>query len=475
MINNLYTLEDLTEYLIKVLNNERRTSIGIAAACATFFLKEAQAPGTALPTQLQLAARLDVKIIIARAACIRLRDYYKIIITSPRRGTQFISYISKEHKDVITKQVNQSFEDLHKLRLGNKYIEDFDPVYNRKKKDALMYYRSLSSDERNLRIIPKFREVIAENLSLKFGYQLGSDEVFYTNDYSEAIKICCETFCPSKSHVVIMSPVSARVHNAVVLAKRKRKCIRINPLKEMFNEFEELCGKIKVGIVYFGTTAQYPRLYEKDDESWYRLHLLQKKHDFKILVDDRFAQMIEEMMVFKGIEAGSNTSIITLSTLSIDEDLHKANVITACPEDTRRIMRSFKGKGELLSPSLAYGLWILMKDHIIEEYETAMYVLLKEMVAVAGSILILSGLFVEEYIIKQQGYFFYLELKEGRFPRAAFNKFKERGIFIMDLKIYRNQTTFKEGIFVSIANYPIKASLENALAKFIKYTKSIKK
>jgi hypothetical protein len=232
-------------------------------------------------------------------------------------------------------------------------------------------------------------------------------------------------------------------------------------------QLEDVCAYCKVDLVYIGSSIPYPLIVERNHHIWSKLHELQKKYQFKILLDNRFQGIVECPDLLAGMLPGTNKSVIVISNATIHPKFSVINVIAGHKRDISKVIKKYRRRNVQVHPSFSYALLHLMKTEELHKHEEEAYAIINIMVAAAKEVLLEKGLFRREYIEKQQAWFFYLQLNFGTFARNIYLKHSKFNQYIMDPDTYESAPHFSEGILISVAGYTIVPRMVNDLKKFI--------
>lgn len=472
---------DLTKYLSRTLNKERSdkkiSEHEIALALANAILLGYTELGSILPTQAETASNLNISQSVVKRAWKILREDYKLIAASRGVGTRVITDLSLHQRKLLESRILSSSKPVRKRYFEKECINEFDQIFEREFSIASSYYNKMDYEEYKLKELPGLISAFAQMMTIKKSYTFTDAEVYYTDDYEELITYCCEEFSRPKSTIVLLDQASGGIHTTIVAARRKVHYILKKEGESVLQELKLLCQSQNspAEMVYVGSTAPFPLLYYRDEMFWQQLLDLQKLYHFKILLDERLPNLIEVPNLFKWISPANNTSIISINAISVHRKLNLATIFLGGSDDVKRIKKRLKSRRKLIYPVLNHLLLDILKGNKLNEIEQQIIKRIKSVISAVKKMLLASELFVDEYIVKQQAYFFYLELRSGEVLPNLYKKLKLEGIIIMNPKTYHLGPEFNNGFLLSVAHYLDTQEVLQDLAEVLRYVKIIRK
>lgn len=476
-------MKDNEKYLIKILNKEliyeTRIPKNIAAIIARLVLEKKIPLGTKLPTQAKLAGALNVNFKIIEDAWKLLKVIYRIIGTERAGGTRIVSDLNLQNRKKVQELIESPAPVKYMARFDEETIfgltlekRGFRPLL----KAALLIYEKVPASKLKQKIIdgliPAFQKLITSRLN----YSFYDNEIYYTDDYEQALIYICEVVLASKSEFVMIKPTTAIVENALQKAKFKVTFIGLDALDLDLNDLDTFCKHNQTGIVYIAASAPYPVTFEISVLMWQKLTALQKIYGFVILLDDRYPGLMISSDLFKDILPGGNGSIIYLAPVTLlHPKLSIINILAGPKSIMSKLRKKYLYKTTLIPVAVGHALLNIMQMGELTKYEFKAYSLVKKLVLLAKEELIKSGLFVEAYLNDQQAWFFYLEPTSGTFPDHVYSELAKSHQFIMDPDIYRSAPCFRKGVLISVSSFSNAPQLTrdlkgliNSLQKMIK-------
>ncbi|SDZ84763.1 DNA-binding transcriptional regulator, MocR family, contains an aminotransferase domain [Pedobacter hartonius] len=453
---------------MKELNGENKKTAGfIASVIARLVIKDPSLLGVKLPIQKDLKESLNVAMAVIQGAWSILLKGYQIIHTQTGVGTFVVPELSEDQRNRIEKMIKQSQVSEKGMMLDRETIYGFKAAFNAKVNRALLLYVDLPSKKKDLKIVPDLLAELAKLVSTRMNYVFNEDEVYYADDHLELVTFSFEAFSDSKNTVVMMNPFSDAIRKAAVKAKRKLRVIGIDDSTGLIAQLKEVCSDCKVDLVYIGSTIPYPLMIERSRYTWDGLLELQKKYQFKILLDNRFPGVLKYPSLLEGILPGTNSSVIIIMKPTIHPTFSTINVIAGHKSDISKVKKKYHRRAVQVHPIFTYALLHLMRMEELNKHELEAYAAISTMVVAAKEVLLEKGVFIKEYIEKQQAWFFYLQLNSGRFARNVYSKHSKSNLYTMDPDSHLSDPHFSEGILISIAGYSIMARMVRDLRKLI--------
>lgn len=455
----------ITQYLDPQKNPKNYSDSYLAAICAKIIYENQHLLGTRIINQSTFSSRTNIPVAKVKNLWIILQSVYRLIESKTKTGTYIIPQLSVEHTEKVKQLIKEALNPPYQVLMDKIMIQQAEPSFARLFRQKLKDYNNLTYSEQNQRMNNNLRLVIAEFLSRKLEHSYNHDEVFYIEDYLELMICCLKSFSSPNSGIVFLTPVAQVMYNAVLTAGRKPIFLQDIQFGNMMTELELLCkGSRKISVVYIGMTGPFPIFLEEENLDWERLHHLQSIYQFKILLDDRYANHFR-CPDFRDIINANSGSILSIHRVSTYQSFLEVNVLAGSAEDIEKIETRFKDRPVLIAPSTAYVMMEILKHHINKNIDINGHPSLSSIISITKMSILSSGLFKTDPIVHQMGYIFYLKPVNGRFPRNIDSLLKEAAIHVVPSKLFIYGKHFKGGIIISVANYNVERTAERDLGK----------
>ncbi|CAM4425674.1 hypothetical protein SAMN06265348_12139 [Pedobacter westerhofensis] len=444
----------------------------LAKSVAAIVLMDTKLLGTRILNQSALAPRINLPLAMVKKAWIILSDDYQLIDAKPGRGTTFVGSLSYERMQRLEKLIKNDANCAYPALLDKKLPQLVDPSFKVRLWRAMNTHVDLPVTQQQQRIIDGMLPALAKLTGSKLNCAIADNEVYYTDDYAKLITDCCMMFTPSKSTVVLLTPVSAETYHAIVSAKRKPLFLTQTALAAMMDELEMHCRNgLIMGMVVIGMMGPYLINDSDYKAAWKRLTGLRMIYNFEIMLDDRFAGMLQ-VPGFRDIIESIGSQVIFIYRISIHETLYDANVIAADADHIGRLAKRLAGKGELLAPAIAFALLRLVKQYLSRSMDLNGHPPLDAIITAARNKLLEPEIFIRQHISNQQGYLFYLEPENGRFPRDIYRKLKAANIHVIHPDTFMYGSKYTRGIIISVLSSQIVRQVERDIEKLISTLKN---
>lgn len=469
---------NIAKYLRQILDEQKPQAMEAAHVITRYLvillLKDKTILGARMLHQGELARQLGVPIRVIKEVW-RISKYeFGIIDAKPKVGTYLIRVISEEKRNEINTLLKKGTEPIPLIRMDRTIVHGHVESFDRQIKLASNQYLSLQEGVKNLAVIPVLISLFAKVISSVLDYEFFDTEMYYTDDYSELITSTCASFCSPGTTVIVLVPISTDVYKAMQASNRKIRIIEHQSIEQKLEELEKFCEKERVELVYVGSSVPLQLLHDDEDDIWRRLRHLQQTKKFKILLDDRHPKIVNIPNLFRGMQPGSNNSIIYITILSNNELLNPVNVIAGPSKEVKKLAKSYARKGIRLPVSLSIAIIKLFNKYENIKHNLH-YVTPKSYLMEAKKLLLASGLFDDQYINNHQHHFFYLKLRSGKYPSNIYGLFNEKNIAIMDLEVQRTAPNVRNAFFISFANYTESSAIRDDIDILINYIRSNKK
>lgn len=456
--------------LINQLNKElpvkNKQAVQIAFIIAKFFLNGKLTPGFKLPPQKELAAAIEVQLAVIVEAWIFLGEKYQIIEARSGHGTYLIAELTEEKRRMLTNRIKTYNTGARVMLMDRETVLEGDKVYQHHLVKIHSAYKASSKFRFTKKLLPGLIHELAQMLGGSLNYPFRESQVYYMDDYKQLAVHLTEIMVVSKKRLLVVKP-GAEVFENALLTKRNITLIGAKPGIDWLGELEEECNKGDVAAVYFACSAIFPDGLNRGAEVLEKLFALYTQYGFNLLFDNPFPLQATLPQLNPEPACTADQYILyACHATFLDGDIASATIVGCTAEKIiNQLKKKYKGRSTQLSPFTAYTLLDLHKSGKLQKFEKLGLASIVLLVDAAKAELLAAEDWRREFILQQQGFFFYLEPVRGRFPRDVYTKLAKQNIFIMDLSAYRSGNAYANGVLISIAHYTDEKTMINDLRK----------
>ncbi|WP_442591541.1 aminotransferase class I/II-fold pyridoxal phosphate-dependent enzyme [Pedobacter sp. AW31-3R] len=394
-------------------------------------------PGAQLPPTRAIAAHFGAGVSKSTVdlAWRILKEDLKLIVTRSGHGTHVVSVLPEKKQELKDRNVPK-FRPRGAL-FNKECILPTDNVMKGLDNEIFKgaRYYSVQDDHRLGKIllpslVNNLLTLVNEGLCTAYR----DHELYYMQGYQQLIHHICRALLTPRKIFVLADTASVQVADAVTGAGFKWVTVKTDASGMIMESLESVLEKGNVGMVYVRSRSIVPCRQILGADRIDCLLELQKKYGFILIDDDRYAGFQEHnrhLLMDKAYDR--HAKVIYIRPVSrTHPDLSEINIVVARRKMIGHLRSLFQKVGKLLNMRMSRSLNILVDNGLLTKYEYRMHRQLQVIRTMACNTLLESGLWKKEGLFQDDGFFFYLELKNGMLPPDIHELLLDEHIFLME-------------------------------------------
>jgi hypothetical protein len=467
--------DTLIRHLKKELRKQSDTPDIIAAAIASFFLSDKTLPGVKLPTQAFLTFKLSIIAAKLEYVWKLLSHDYQIIESRRGTGTWFTAIKDSEHRRQIEARISATSDNpganfydptLSGPAAEDKHWQKFKNYW------STSYERYSYTDDSLERF--ELDGYLRGRFSALLNYTFNEDELTFCGRYRTVLDTLIGRNGHLKGDLVVLRPDILLEADDYETGNHMLQFFGFQGRELTLSQLDGFCTTHNQVIVYYVPAFKFGFEVEEAQTSWQRLIDLQLKYGFNVIVHDRYHLSSINTVIFNSLSPARNTFLYYIAPACLLHfELAEINVLICPAKQLATIKKNNPFLHDYVSIRAAYGLTYLLRNGMLESLERSVKRILSSRVEHAKEILLESGLFVEKHLHQPEGWFFYLELKNQKFPSDIIKRLKDLNQMVVEPIVCWSAPQFKKGIVISISSADSDSSMAQHLRSLISDIKTI--